>query len=277
MLMEFGATSSFFSQMSAITATIAEPVIATEPRVIIVDDDPFILEELTEGLAALGLPSRAASTATEALDLVRRYNELQVVVTDLQMPQIDGIELLQKLAVRHRSRRLSAIVITGNASLDRAVAALRLNAVDFLQKPVSPEEVAVAIRRAIELIAGTAAAPARASQPDYLRALVAARVDRDAIFKANLFSDPAWEMLLDLAVAEASGRSISVTSLCLASGAPTTTALRRIDDLQEAGLLERFPDAADRRRIIVRLTDTGRTRMQSFIQRQAGRLGINLG
>lgn len=277
MLPELGATEQFFIPMSAITATVAEQAIATEPRVIVVDDDPLILDELSEGLGALGLQTLVAQTATEALDLVRQNPDLQVVVTDLQMPQIDGIELLQKLAVRHRGRALSAIVITGNASLDRAVAALRLNAVDFLQKPVAPEEVAVAIRRAFELIDGASATSPKATQPDYLRALVAARVDRDTIFKSNLFSDPAWEMLLDLAVAEASGRAISVTSLCLASGAPTTTALRRIDDLQEAGLVERFPDASDRRRIIVRLTDTGRARMQSFIQRQANRLGLNLG
>ncbi|MBP0575478.1 response regulator, partial [Mycobacterium tuberculosis] len=83
-----------------------------------------------------------------ALDLVQRYPELQVVVTDLQMPRIDGIELLQKLSVRKRARPMAAIVLTGHASLDRAVGALRLKAVDFLQKPLSPEEVAHAIRRA---------------------------------------------------------------------------------------------------------------------------------
>ena len=177
------------------------------------------------------------------------------------MPQIDGIELLQKLALRRHARPLLAIVMTGNASLDRAVAALRLNAVDFLQKPVSPDEVAAAVRRALDLVRRDECRSRRAGRRgrDYLRALVAARVDRETIFKSDLFSDPAWEMLLDLAVAEASGRWISVTSLCIASGAPTTTALRRIEDLQAAGLIERLPDPDDRRRIIVRLTEAGAT------------------
>ncbi|MBZ8131765.1 response regulator [Afifella sp. IM 167] len=247
------------------------------PRLLIVDDDPDILEELGEGLDALGLPSLRAGTGREALDIVQRHPELQVMVTDLQMPQIDGIELLQKLAARRRKTPLSAIVVTGNASLDRAVAALRLNAVDFLQKPVLPEEVAAAVKRAFALVEDAGRVDtAAASQPDYLKALVAARVDREAIFKADLFSDPAWEMLLDLAVAEASGRWVSVTSLCLASGVSTTTALRRIDDLQEAGLVERFPDEADRRRIIVRLTEAGRTRMKAFVERQAARIGLSL-
>ncbi len=244
------------------------------PRVLIVDDDRDVLEELQEGLSLLGFPTIAASTAHEALELVQKHASLRIVVTDLMMPQIDGIELLQKLAARRQSRPLSAIVITGNAALDRAVAALRLNAVDFLQKPVSAEEVAKSIQHALTMIedgAGPAKPPA--SPPDYLKALVAARADREAIFEAGLFSDPAWEMLLDLAFAEATGRSISVTSLCLASGASTTTALRRIDDLQEAGLLERQPDPADRRRILVTMTSRGREKMELFVQRQAKRLG----
>lgn len=244
------------------------------PRVLIVDDDRDVLEELQEGLSLLGFPTIAACTAHEALELVQKHASLRIVVTDLMMPQIDGIELLQKLAVRRQSRPLSAIVITGNAALDRAVAALRLNAVDFLQKPVSAEEVAKSIQHALSMIedgAGSARPPA--SPPDYLKALVAARADREAIFDAGLFSDPAWEMLLDLAFAEATGRSISVTSLCLASGASTTTALRRIEDLQEAGLLERQPDPSDRRRILVTMTSRGREKMELFVQRQAKRLG----
>jgi CheY-like chemotaxis protein len=244
------------------------------PRVLLVDDDRDVLEELQEGLASLGYATLAAFTAQEALELVQRHVSLRIVVTDLMMPQIDGIELLQKLAARRHSRPLSAIVMTGNAALDRAVAALRLNAVDFLQKPVSAEEVAKSVEHALSLIEdGAAVDKPPAAQPDYLRALVAARADREAIFEAGLFSDPAWEMLLDLAFAEATGRSISVTSLCLASGASTTTALRRIDDLQEAGLLERVPDPSDRRRILVTMTLKGREKMELFVQRTAKRLG----
>lgn len=257
------------------TGATLEP--GPEPRLLLVDDDPDILEELGEGLAALGLPARTAATGTEALEMVNLFPDLQVVVTDLQMPQIDGIELLQKLAARRKTRPLFAVVMTGGASLDRAVAALRLNAVDFLQKPVVPEEVANAVRRALKLVPAEARADCGArTKPDYLRAVVAARVDRDQIFKSDAFSDPAWDMLLDLAMAEASGRCVSVTSLCLASGVATTTAMRRMDDLQEADLVERFPDSNDRRRTLVRLTETGRARMHAFLEKQAARMGISL-
>ncbi|WP_018700547.1 response regulator [Amorphus coralli] len=247
------------------------------PQVLIVDDDPLVLEELGEGLELLGHRVLSAASANEALTLVDEHPELSVVVTDIQMPNINGIELLQKLAFKRKQRPLAAIVITGNASLDRAVAALRLHAIDFLQKPVLPEEVAHAIERAMALseekpASGGAEAAADFKQPDYLKALIAARSDRDSIFDPGLFSDPAWDMLLDLALAEASGRATSVTSLCLASRAPTTTALRRIDDLQGAGLIERIPDRDDRRRIVVRLTDRGRQRMRDFTDRQMKRM-----
>lgn len=256
-----------------------------KPRVLLVDDDPDVLIELSEGLAALGLPVLTAETPVAAIDLVQRNDQLQVVVTDLQMPRIDGIELLQKLTMLRQKRPLATIIITGHASLDRAVGALRLNAVDFLQKPVLAEEVAHAVRRALVLVedAQRASAPVNGeppekpmSRPNYLKALVAARADRDAIFQSGLFSDPAWDMLLDLAVAEASGRPISVTSLCIASGAPTTTALRRIDELMEAGLIDRRPDPSDRRRIIVELTVLGRSRMEAFVKKQAERLKLPL-
>lgn len=91
------------------------------PRVLLVDDDPDLLIELQDGLEVMGIPALTASTAAEALGLVQEHESIQVVVTDLQLPRIDGIELLQKLALRRRRRRIAAIVVTGHASLDRVV------------------------------------------------------------------------------------------------------------------------------------------------------------
>jgi CheY-like chemotaxis protein len=248
------------------------------PRVLLVDDDADGLTELHEGLEMLGIPALTAMSAAEALDLVEKHGSLEVIVTDLQLPRIDGIELLQKLATRRRSLPLAAIVVTGHASLDRAVSALRLRVLDFLQKPVTADEVASAIARAFALVGG-APTQARTAGVEiintalYLRVQVAAQVDRTAIFETDLFGDPAWEMLLDLFMSEAYHRPISVTSLCIASGAPTTTALRRIDDLVTAGLVEREPDQQDRRRTVVKLTTHGRERMEAFLRRQLERLG----
>lgn len=95
-----------------------------------------------------------------------------------------------------------------------------------------------------------AAAPAATA-----RALIADRRRRDQFFPAELFADPAWDMLLDLYAACREGRRVSVSSLCIAAAVPGTTALRWIGVLEDCGLVQDEPDVADRRRRFVGLTD----------------------
>ena len=63
--------------------------------------------------------------------------------------------------------------------------------------------------------------------------------------------DPVWAMVLELCAARLENRTLSVTSLCLASGLPVTTALRRLDELERDGHIKRTPDKDDRRRVFV--------------------------
>jgi hypothetical protein len=65
--------------------------------------------------------------------------------------------------------------------------------------------------------------------------------------------DPVWAMVLELCAAQLENRELSVTSLCLASGLPVTTALRRLDELEHDGRICRNPDKSDRRRVFVAL------------------------
>lgn len=88
---------------------------------------------------------------------------------------------------------------------------------------------------------------------------------RQGYFPDGLFSDPAWDMLLDLTHARLSGKRVSVSSLCIASRVPATTALRRIGDLVGEGLATRVRDEADGRRVFVELTDDGFSRMTAYI------------
>ena len=85
-------------------------------------------------------------------------------------------------------------------------------------------------------------------------------------FPEPLFSDPCWDMLLDLGMSHIQQRSISVSSLCIAAGIPQTTALRRIADLENIGLVTRAKDPNDGRRIYIALTDLGLERLYGFIE-----------
>ena len=100
-------------------------------------------------------------------------------------------------------------------------------------------------------------ARARPRLPDaaLIRQVIKHRQARARYFDGELFADPAWDMLLDLAAARAEGGRVSVTSLCIASGVPATTALRWIGQMVDTGLLVRVADPEDRRRAYIVLTD----------------------
>ena len=94
-----------------------------------------------------------------------------------------------------------------------------------------------------------------------LRDAILVRTLRNRLFPKGLFSDPAWDMVLDLTLAGLEHRRISVSSLCIASNVPTTTALRCIKALIEHGIVQIVADTSDRRRKIVELSRDTRERM----------------
>ncbi len=91
--------------------------------------------------------------------------------------------------------------------------------------------------------------------PRLVRKIIRQRQLRARFFEGDLFADPAWDMLLDLTAARVEHVRVSVTSLCIASGVPPTTALRWIGQMTDAGLLQRVDDETDRRRAFITLTD----------------------
>ncbi|MBT2188464.1 MarR family transcriptional regulator [Sphingobium nicotianae] len=88
-----------------------------------------------------------------------------------------------------------------------------------------------------------------------IRAMIRARRLRDQYFPADLFADPAWDMILDLMAARLSGQRVSVSSLCIAASVPPTTALRWIRQLTDRAVFARIDDPADGRRVFIELTD----------------------
>lgn len=97
-----------------------------------------------------------------------------------------------------------------------------------------------------------------------VRKIIQQRQLRARFFDGDLFADPAWDILLDLTAARVERTRVSVTSLCIASGVPPTTALRWISQMVDAGLLERQQDEMDRRRAFIALTDKAAEAMARY-------------
>jgi|SRR5690348_11061854 len=86
-----------------------------------------------------------------------------------------------------------------------------------------------------------------------VRWLIKVRRERGRYLSSDLFFDPAWDILLDLLRAELAMQRVSVSSLCIASGVPSTTALRYLKTMAERGMIIRHADTHDGRRVFVEL------------------------
>jgi DNA-binding MarR family transcriptional regulator len=100
--------------------------------------------------------------------------------------------------------------------------------------------------------------------PKLVRTILRQRQQRTRFFGADLFSDPAWDMLLDLTAAQGEMKRVSVTSLCIASCVPPSTALRWITQMIDVGLFCRVEDKSDRRRAFIELTDAAGDAMARY-------------
>lgn len=102
--------------------------------------------------------------------------------------------------------------------------------------------------------------------PRLVRRILRNRRLRSTHFDPRLFADPAWDMLLDLAAARAEHRRVSVTSLCIASEVPPTTALRWIGQMVEQGHFVRTGDQSDRRRAFIELSERATDAMARYFK-----------
>lgn len=117
----------------------------TKGRVLLVDDDVPLLETLAEGLRLRRYDVDTAESGEQALEKIGEKTE--VVVTDLQMAGMDGLEFSRKL---HKTHDIPVLMLTGRGTLQSAVEALRAGIDEFLQKPVSLDVLELAVHRAVE-------------------------------------------------------------------------------------------------------------------------------
>jgi hypothetical protein len=218
------------------------------------------------------------------------------------MPGMDGIKLLQNLSSLAAAASVPRFIfLTAYAEVDFAVAALRLGAVDFLVKPVRPQELVNAVRSAVErserarvplqltdqaaLLAQQAEALAAAlnawkyPQPQKTGPVAAAppsdlaqlgldhlRRPRHSFAPLGELDDVAWDLLLELLRAEKGAHRVSVSALSISvAHISPTTALRRIRELVKAGHIVRNPDPQDARRDFVALATQSRVALEGYL------------
>jgi len=121
-----------------------------QPRVLVVDDDPALLQALPEALR-LRMGSVTVDTADSgegALNLIAA-RDYDVIVTDIKLPGTDGLGLLAE--IRTRRPDTPTIMITGHGEHALAIDALRGGAYDFIQKPIDRDYLVASLRRAIQV------------------------------------------------------------------------------------------------------------------------------
>ncbi|MCK5546273.1 MAG: hybrid sensor histidine kinase/response regulator [Rhodospirillaceae bacterium] len=127
--------------------------LVTSTKVLIVDDEPDIVEEVIDQLEDEGIECLSAFNAKSAMELVDADSEIGVVVTDIRMPGMNGLEMARQMKANlNGGRDLFVIVVTGHAGMKEAVEALQIGAEDFLTKPLSPDHLLHSVRRAGEMV-----------------------------------------------------------------------------------------------------------------------------
>ncbi len=121
-------------------------------RILLVDDEINMLESLGDVLRAERYQVATANSGAEAVERLEKEPDFDLMITDLKMPRMGGMELLQKVSERWPS--LHTMVLTGHGSIESAVQAMRMGAYDFILKPFKPDEALRIIGRLDEKLNG---------------------------------------------------------------------------------------------------------------------------
>lgn len=274
-----------------------------------IDNDSSMVLWVRSILQANGFDCLPALSGEEALATLRTTPEILVAISDINMPGMDGIKLLESVGSLVGAASVPRFIfLTAYPEVDFAVAALRLGAVDFLIKPVRPQELVNAVRSAVERVNRDRAAMQLTDQAAMLaqqaEALASAlnawkhpqpepAVRRNETNRGDFallgldhlrrphnssaplgeLDDVAWNLLLELLRVEKAGQRVSVSALSISiDDISPTTALRRIRELVKAGHILRNRDPMDARRDFVTLAPDSRAALEQYLTRVAKEL-----
>jgi two-component system response regulator HydG len=137
------------------------PGTGKKERILVVDDAPDILEVLQRNLSSQGFQVLTAPGVPEAITLLQA-TPVDLVITDLKMPGVSGLDLVRH--VRENLRETEVMMITGYASIEGAVQAVKIGAEEYLSKPFTEEELYTAVRRTLDKLRIRRAGRARLPQ-----------------------------------------------------------------------------------------------------------------
>jgi len=120
-----------------------------QAHILVVDDDAFTLDSTSLLIREFGYKVSSCSRAKAAIDLLRN-EPVDVVLTDIKMPEITGLQLLEQIHIEHPD--LPVILMTAYAELDTAVEAIKMGASDFLIKPYRPLQLNHSLKKAVDLL-----------------------------------------------------------------------------------------------------------------------------
>ncbi len=119
------------------------------PSILIIDDEKLIRERLAKLLRLDDFDVFLAENGAEGVETFEKERP-DLVLTDIKMPGIDGIEVLKRIKAKDEENQTEVLVFTGHAVINTAVEALKLGAFDYLLKPVNYDELLISLKRAIE-------------------------------------------------------------------------------------------------------------------------------
>ncbi|NLF78091.1 MAG: response regulator, partial [Chloroflexi bacterium] len=115
--------------------------------ILVVDDEGAIRYSISKTLQRVGYQVHTAASGEEALEMMQRQN-YDVVLTDIRMPGLTGVELLAR--IKEQAPDAVVILLTGYASLETAIESLRLGAHDYLVKPSSSQDIRQSVAQGLE-------------------------------------------------------------------------------------------------------------------------------
>lgn len=118
----------------------------TTARILLVDDEAPFIDTLSKRLVKRGLTVYTANSGTEALEKIGQGDPLDVVILDVKMPGMDGIETLK--AIKTLNPLIEVIMLTGHATVGSAIDGMKLGALDYLMKPCDLELLMAKVQEA---------------------------------------------------------------------------------------------------------------------------------